>query len=100
MAALKVGLDQFARHDIDEISQWYEKISLQVRKRFSAELNSALRKIQEYPKGFPTAYKDFRKIIIRHFPYSVIYRIKPDEITVYAVIHMSRNPTNWLARIQ
>ncbi len=100
MGRQKIGLNEFARLDIDDISSWYETISLSVRKRFSADLNNVFRRIQEFPESFPLVYKNFHKAILPSFPYSIIYRIKPDEIVVYAVIHMSRKPTSWLERIQ
>jgi toxin ParE1/3/4 len=100
MAKANVTLDEFARQDVDAISEWYEKDSLPLRRRFTSELNKAFRKIQQFPNAFPAVYKDFRKVILNNFPYLIIYRVKPDEIVVYAVTHMSRNPTSWLVRIQ
>ena len=91
-------LDEFARFDIDEASEWYEQISLSLRERFTRTLNSIFRIIQEYPLAFQIVHKDVHRVLLKDFPYMVLYRVFPDEIIVYGVIHTSRNPTTWIER--
>ena len=100
MKRRKLTLDLFARLDIDEVSYWYESFSLRLRKRFTRALLSMFSLIEEFPFRYPVLTEDFRKAVSTEFPYMVIYRVTPDEIVVYAVMHTSRDPTAWLDRLQ
>ncbi|MCF6247118.1 MAG: type II toxin-antitoxin system RelE/ParE family toxin [Desulfobacula sp.] len=63
----------YARHMIDRITRRTEQI---------AEHNLSGRKVPEYDA------EDIRELIEK--PYRIIYRIKPDQIDVIAVIHGAR----------
>ena len=39
-----------------------------------------------------------RRVLLKRFPYVVVYEILPDEIHVLAVAHTHRRPNDWLAR--
>jgi len=41
-----------------------------------------------------------REFVLRRFPYRLIYRMKPGEITIVSVAHDSRRPGHWIDRIQ
>jgi hypothetical protein len=41
-----------------------------------------------------------RKVRVERFPYSVIYRIKGDQLQIIAVAHMNRRPGYWKDRLQ
>ncbi len=63
----------YARHMIDRITRRTEQI---------AEHNLSGRKVPEYDA------EDIRELIEK--PYRIIYRIKPDQIDIIAVIHGAR----------
>jgi len=39
-----------------------------------------------------------RRILLRRFPYQIVYRLKPDGIVVVAVAHLKRRPGYWKSR--
>ena len=43
-------------------------------------------------------FDDFRRILIRQFPYSLVYRLERDRIYLIAVAHLSRRPGYWKER--
>ncbi|MEJ6582025.1 MAG: type II toxin-antitoxin system RelE/ParE family toxin [Akkermansiaceae bacterium] len=43
---------------------------------------------------------DFRKVKVGKFRYSLIFRIRGDEVQVLAVAHMSRKPRYWKDRAE
>jgi plasmid stabilization system protein ParE len=43
-------------------------------------------------------YRDMRKALVRKFPYSVFYRIKPGRVIVLAVFHGKQDPNIWKTR--
>jgi toxin ParE1/3/4 len=40
-----------------------------------------------------------RRILLRTFPYQIVYRVEGDEIRVYAVAHLKRRPGYWTRRL-
>jgi toxin ParE1/3/4 len=38
-------------------------------------------------------------LLIKRFPYQLIYRVEADTITVYAVAHLKRKPGYWRDRL-
>lgn len=49
-------------------------------------------KIQRDGEIYRTVYQDFRRILVRPFPYSVFYKLHEDEWIVALVIHATRQP--------
>lgn len=39
-----------------------------------------------------------RKLLVRSFPYLVIYRALPEHVLVLAIAHQRRHPDFWLGR--
>ncbi|MBU1775437.1 MAG: type II toxin-antitoxin system RelE/ParE family toxin, partial [Gammaproteobacteria bacterium] len=48
--------------------------------------------------GAPVA-DGFRRVIVRRFPYSVVYRAKGEHIYIIAVAHQRRHPNYWSDRV-
>jgi plasmid stabilization system protein ParE len=42
---------------------------------------------------------EFRRALVRRFPYEVFYEPSEDCITIYAVFHCSQDPAKWQARL-
>jgi hypothetical protein len=51
-----------------------------------------MRFIADYPEGAPVFHGDARAKTLAHFPYSVVYVIKPDRILVLAIADERREP--------
>jgi plasmid stabilization system protein ParE len=48
--------------------------------------------LEAIPESYQKIQKNFRQIIVRNFPYVVVFEILNNEVLVYAVFHTSRNP--------
>jgi len=44
--------------------------------------------------------KRLRRILVRRFPYGLVYRVEPDTIFIVAVAHLRRRPGYWRRRRQ
>ena len=79
---------------------FYEKEEPGLGARFSLEVEDATARAVAYPlSGSPTS-KNARRILVKDFPFSVVYRLTDDGVTVLAVAHNSRYPDYWLPRVQ
>jgi len=44
------------------------------------------------PLLYPKVYEDFRRRLLRRFPYAIYFTIEKDRITVFGLFHCVRNP--------
>ena len=93
-----------ARLEIEQAAEWYEDKRLGLGEDFLQELEAAYLKIESHPRRYSSLSvagmedRDFRRIILRRFPYKVVYEIQTNEIVVLAVAHGHRRPNYWIER--
>jgi hypothetical protein len=44
-------------------------------------------------------HENYRRGLVRRFPYSVFYEYANDTVTVYCIFHHSRDPGKWRRRL-
>lgn len=79
--------------------RWYRERSRIAAVNFEAAFEQAVERIREAPQRWPIYFRDFRKYILRRFPFSVVYRDLSSEIVVLAVAHARRRPGYWMDRV-
>lgn len=87
-----------ARADIAEAVDGFNDISATLSARFEVELELVYSNACEYPQMYPVVYKNFRRALLRHFPYSVFYVIEKSFILVVGVVHQARDESTWKQR--
>jgi len=65
---------------------------------FLDEVDRALRGAVEYPEASPLALGLTRKLVLKRFPYLVMYYLSGDRVVVSAVAHQRRRPDYWRDR--
>lgn len=88
-----------AEKDILDAVFWYENQVKGLGSRFFLSVDAAIQSIQHNPKIYPEVYKNFRRALIKKFPYGIYYFIEDDAIIIIAVYHEKRDPNNWKKRI-
>lgn len=87
-----------ARADIEEAIARLEGISPRLPVRFAIELERVYSLILSYPEMYPSVYKNFRRALLRKFPYSLFYVIEPEVILIIGVVHQARDESTWKRR--
>ena len=77
---------------------WYRRADTDVANRFGDALDRAIERIAETPERFPIYLANTRRLLLRRFPYAVIYRLDPGRIIVLAIAHQRRRPGYWQRR--
>ena len=77
---------------------WYQERSLSAEMAFLAELRHAILKARETPQRWPKFTHDTRRVVLRRFPFSLVYRVKEDTVQVIALAHDKRKPGYWSHR--
>lgn len=67
---------------------------------YLAEFENIKGQVCESPQRYPIERKpDVRRIRMKRFPYTVLYREVSDTVQVLAVAHHRRRPQYWLGRL-
>jgi plasmid stabilization system protein ParE len=94
---LQVLIAREARSDIADATRSLGEISPVLPERFAAELERTYAAIREYPQMYPVVYENFRRALLRRFPYSVFYVVE-QSIVVVGVVHQARDESTWKRR--
>jgi toxin ParE1/3/4 len=78
--------------------RWYAAHSARAGERFLNELSRAIRQISHSPRQFPEYRAGTRRILLRRFPFFVVFRENTTAIDVIAVGHARRRPGYWIDR--
>jgi plasmid stabilization system protein ParE len=87
-----------ARADIRAAIDGLREVSPTLPVRFGIELEITYSLISEYPEMYPVVYREFRRALLRRFPYSVFYIVEHAVILIVGVVHQSRDDTTWKRR--
>lgn len=68
--------------------------------RFAAAVEEATARALAFPLSGSPMSKAIRRVIVRDYPFAIIYRPDEDGIVIFALAHHSRHPTCWYSRVQ
>ncbi|MBI4681100.1 MAG: type II toxin-antitoxin system RelE/ParE family toxin [Nitrospirae bacterium] len=71
---------------------WYETKSRGLGEDFLRMIFACSNEIQWNPSLYPKTYKDFRRRLLRRFPYAIYFTIEDNHIVVFGLFHCARNP--------
>jgi hypothetical protein len=95
----RVGFHELAEIELNDASIFFESKREGLGLRFLAAMEAAVTHIQEHPQASPIIIEDIRRKVLRRFPYSIFYSIKPDLIRILAVASQKRRPFYWRGRV-
>ena len=98
MARRHVELHPAALAEARAARQWYAAGSPQAADAFMSELDRGIELIAESPERWPTYHLGTRRLLFNRFPFSLVFRVKDESITVVAVAHAKRRPAYWQQR--
>ena len=77
---------------------WYAERHPDIARRFRLEVERAMLEIVEHPERWPWLDDSHRKLLLRRFPYVIVYRQFGERLWVVAVAHAHRRPGYWRGR--
>ena len=78
---------------------WYAARDLSAAHAFREELRHAVDVVTNNPLTWPRHGRRARRYVFPRFPFSLVYRLRGDEIEVIAVAHGRRRPAYWRSRL-
>jgi plasmid stabilization system protein ParE len=99
---MKVRLLARAERDVATAADFYESARPGLGGQFFADLDATLMLLrhQSYLGVAVSARNDYRQMLLKHFPYRLIYRVTRDALIVIAVHHQRQHPRSWQNRVQ
>ena len=97
--AAEVVLAPEAERDIGEAYGWYESRRPGFGEEFLGCVDACIQRIRRMPELYAKVHEDYRRALIRRFPYAVFYEYADGKATVYCVFHTSRDPEKWRERL-
>lgn len=85
-----------AERELLEAQAWYEQRSPGLGFEFARAVESAVARALRMPLAFPRVEAEFRHVVTRKFPYSVIYHASESELVVVSLFHHRREPGSWV----
>lgn len=95
---MRVVLRPEARREIAEAQAWYEARAVGLGFEFVRAVDAAIGKASRMPLAFPSIDADLRHVLLRRFPYSVVYHALAAELVVVACFHHRRDPAGVVRR--
>ena len=98
MAAELIIAPEAAR-DLDEAYGWYECQRAGLGEEFLGCVDACVQAIRRMPEMYSKVHEDYRRGLIRRFPYAIFYEYSGEVVTVYCVFHTARDPAKWRQRL-
>jgi plasmid stabilization system protein ParE len=95
----KIRIHNAARREINEAIVWYAELSSILGHRLRAEIRAAFSSARSHPLRYPRYLHKTRKVLLKSFPYLVVFLDRQDDVFIIAVAHAKRDPGYWATRV-
>jgi len=96
---VKVTIDPEAELELTDAALYYARESgADLGRAFIAEFERSVEILRANPTLGAPWRGAIRRLPLRRFPYSIVYRLRQSELEVFAIAHQSRKPGYWRAR--
>jgi plasmid stabilization system protein ParE len=83
---------QQARAEVLEARDWYDARSPGLGLEFTRTIDATLALVQRKPEAFTPIRGGIRQVVLRRFPYTILFAYEHDEIVVLTVHHDRQAP--------
>lgn len=87
-----------AREELNEAASFYEARVPGLGAAFLDDVDRSIDILCGSPRIGTAAGRAFRRVLLRRFPYSIIYALRSEEIVIVAIAHQRKRPGYWRRR--
>lgn len=95
---MKFSFHPAAVDEFENAVAYYEDCQTGLGKQLSQEIDAAIKLVLTFPAAWTTVEGEIKRILLRRFPFGLLYILRNDEIYILAVMNLNRNPNYWKAR--
>ena len=85
--------------DLAEAYDWYESRRFGLGETFLASVDAQIEAILRHPEMHRVIFENYRRGLVRRFPYALFYEFAGNTVTVSGVLHTSGDPNKWRERL-
>ncbi len=85
--------------DLAEAYAWYEDQRFGLGEEFLNCVEARIEAICRMPEMHACIHENYRRGLLRRFPYAVFYEYREEKVIVYGIFHTSRDPAKWRQRL-
>ena len=98
MPHFAVEFHPLAADEAQAAERWYRERNETASGRLQRELDRAIERITERSEAGSPYLGNTRRVLLRRFPFFIVYRIRVGVLEIVAVAHARRRPGYWRAR--
>jgi plasmid stabilization system protein ParE len=95
-AELIIALE--AQQDVADAYSWYEDRRSGLGEEFLGCVDACIQAICRMPELHAKVHEEYRRALVRRFPYTIFYEYTGGKVIVYSIFHASRDPKKWCNR--
>lgn len=95
---MRVAFRPEALAEVLEARAWYEQKAPGLGLEFAPAIEACVESAARTPETYPLIEGECRRVLLRRFPYSILFRSSDEGLLVVAVFHHEREPGAWLQR--
>jgi len=81
-----------AAGEVREAAEWYGARNPVLRSAFRLAIRKSVAAAVENPGRFRCVYGEFRRVLMKRFPYAIWFRWHEETVVIVTVIHCARDP--------
>ena len=97
--AAELVLASEVEKDLGEAYDWYEYRRHGLGEEFLTCVDACIQRICRVPELHAKVHEEYRRALLRRFPFAVFYESSGGVVRVYCVFHASRDPDKWRERL-
>ena len=98
MPQFAVEFHPLAGDEAKAAERWYRERNETAATRFRREVDRAVDLICQRPEVGPPYLRSTRRVLLRRFPFFLVYRVLNERVQIVAVAHARRRPGYWHKR--
>ena len=79
---------------------WYEDKAPGLGEELLRVFYACAGEIPRHPLLYRKVYRDFRRCLVRRFPYAIYFRMEENQIIVFGLFHCARDPRTIRAELR
>jgi toxin ParE1/3/4 len=87
-----------AEKDLIAARDWYDQKRPQLGDEFLDEVAIAIQQLENAPEREGLYFHNFRRVLLRRFPYKLFYQVIGDRVIVFRVLHAKQSHERGLTK--
>jgi toxin ParE1/3/4 len=97
--AAEVAFAPEVQQDVREAYDWYEERRIGLGEEFLSCVEACIERVCRSSEMHAIVHENYRRALVRRFPYAVFYEYESNIVTIYCVFHTARDPAKWRSRL-